>query len=530
MNLPLPFILALVSGGILTSFFLTLCSRRCMGILQQEGYSGRATLGWFFRKGNLEGRRVSLLALSLLLLTALFNVCFCFAGHKTANLIALFPYACVYSLYLWSEHKYALKVPAKPTPRLIRLSVCVALLNFALACGFAVACEAAAQAVNSEWYSLFRFLPFAVLPFAVPFVAAFANLVMKAYEVPRSRSFAKRASRALAESGCVKVGITGSFGKTSVKQFAETLLSGKFRVIATPASYNTPLGISRTVNEKGTDCDIFLAEMGARKRGDISELCDQVKPTVGVVTGVCGQHLETFGSLEAVRREKRVLAERTEVCVLGKTAADFKEDALKEGGDFGAEEIALGEDGVSFTLSLKGTRIPVKLPLFGRQAAENVALAAGLCLALGMTAEEIAAEIPKIRPVPHRLEKTVGNGLNILDDAYNSNPEGAKNAVEALKAFGGKKCVVTPGLVELGAIEAQENEMLGGLLAGLDLVILVGETRVLPVRNGYLAAGGDESRLKIVPTLEKAQEIYAAELAAGDCILFLNDLPDKYGK
>jgi len=219
MNLPLPFILALVSGGILTSFFLTLCSRRCMWILQQEGYSGRATLGWFFRKGNLEGRRVSLLALSLLLLTALFNVCFCFAGHKTANLIALFPYAGVYALYLWSEHKYALKVPAKPTPRLIRLSVCVALLNFALACGFAVACEAAAQAVNSEWYSLFRFLPFAVLPYAVPFVAAFANLVMKAYEVPRSRLFAKRASRALAESGCVKVGITGSLGKTSTKHY-----------------------------------------------------------------------------------------------------------------------------------------------------------------------------------------------------------------------------------------------------------------------------------------------------------------------
>ncbi|MDE5896272.1 MAG: hypothetical protein K2H43_00495 [Clostridia bacterium] len=530
MNYPLSLVLAIVFGGILTAFFLALCSRRGMGILQQENYSGKALVKWAFRKGNLEGRRYSLLALSLALLTALFSLCFCFAGYKIANLVALVPYAGVYALYVISEEKHALKVPLKATPRIVRLSVCNAVLLAAFACGFGFACEAVAQAVNSEWYHIFRYVPFALLPFAIPFVLALSNLIMKAYEVPHANKFVKAAAKTLQASACVKVGITGSYGKTSVKHYAAQILSAKYRVLATPASFNTPLGIARAVNENGLDCDIFLAEMGARRTGDIAELCDLVQPAVGVVTGVCGQHLETFGSIENIRAEKGVLAARAKEAVLGSTAVGLREDAFAEGRDFGAENVALGADGVSFVLKLGGNRIPVSLPLYGRQAAENVALAAALCLKLGMTAEEIAAEIPKLRPVPHRLEKSEGNGLFILDDSYNSNPEGAKNAVEALKAFGGKKCVVTPGLVELGAIEAQTNEELGGLLVGLDLVILVGETRVLPVRNGYLAAGGKPENLRIVPALEAAQEIYARELAAGDCILFLNDLPDKYAR
>ncbi len=531
MNLTLSLTLAIVFGGILTAFFLSLCTRRQLGILQQEGYSSEALLKWCFKKGNLEGRRLSLLALSLLLLTALVNLCFCFAGYKIANLIALAPYAGIYALYVLSEERRALKVPVKFTARLTRLTVCNTLFVAALSCGFAFACEAVAQAVGSEWYFLFRYVPFAALPFAVPFVLAFSNLVMRLYEIPHAKKFVTRARRALENSACVKVGITGSFGKTSVKGFAETILSEKFRVLATPSSYNTPLGIARTVNEKGLDCEIFLAEMGARRTGDIAELCELVNPAFGVVTGVCGQHLETFGTLEAVRAEKGVLARRAAHVVLGASVADMaegKQNALVAGRDFGAEEIVLSERGVAFTLLLKGEKLPVELPLFGRQVAENVALAAALALQLGMSKEEIAAGISKIRPVPHRLEKREGNGLVILDDAYNSNPEGAKNAVEALRAFGGKKCVVTPGLVELGAIETETNEALGRTLAGLDLVILVGETRVLPVRNGYLAAGGEESRLFLVPVLEKAQEIFTEKLSAGDCILFLNDLPDKY--
>ena len=528
MNLPFSLVLGLVCGGILTGWFLALCSLRAQGILQQENYAGGAMVRWCFKKGNLEGRRFSLLALSLALLTALFNLCFSFCGYKTANLVALAPFAGLFVIYCVSERKRALKVPAKPTPRLVRLAVCNTILLMAFSCGFAFACEAVAQAVNAQWYYLLRYVPFAVLPFAIPFVLALSNLVMKAYEIPHANKFIRRAKKALDGSACVKVGITGSFGKTSVKNFAAAILSEKFRVIATPASYNTPIGIARAVNENGLDCDIFLAEMGARKTGDIAELCDMIQPEYGVVTGVCGQHLETFGSIDAIRSEKGVLARRAKKAVLGVSAAELREDALLEGRDFSAEDVVLSEEGVSFTLSIGGVKLSVSLPLYGRQVAENVALAAALAFSFGMSAEEIARGIGKITPVPHRLQKIEGNGLHILDDSYNSNAAGAANAVEALKAFGGKKGVVTPGLVELGALEESENEALGKLLAGLDCVILVGETRVLPVRKGYLAAGGEEEKLHVVPTLERAQSVFAKELSAGDCLLFLNDLPDKY--
>lgn len=527
MNIPASFIWALVWGGIFSAFCVLFCTHRQLAILQQEGYSERAFLKWCFRKGNLEGRRLSLLSLALALLTALFNICFCFLGHGIANLISLVPFAGLCVLYYFSEQKRALKVPLKSTPRLIRLSIVFALLFMAFSCGLGFACTAVDLAVGSEWYSLFRFVWFALLPLSAPFILAGAGVLARAYEAPHSRRIVKNASKKLADSPCIKVGITGSFGKTSVKNFACAMLSRKYRVIATPASYNTPLGIARTVNEQGVDCDIFLAEMGARRTGDIKELCRLVQPTVGLVTGVTCQHLETFGSMEAIRAEKRELALTAKCCVLGGTAVDFCETASKEGQDFSAEEIVLSEEGVAFTLRLGEKRLPVKLPLYGRQTAQNVALAGALCLELGMTAEEIAEAVKDIQPVPHRLEKREGNGLHILDDSYNSNAEGAKNAIEALRAFSGKKCVITPGLVELGDLEEEKNAELGGLLAGLDLVVLVGETRVLSVRRGYLQAGGEEERLFIVPTLQDAVAKLTA-LSAGDCVLFLNDLPDKY--
>lgn len=518
---------ALIAGGIFAAACAQACARRQLAILQQEGYSERAMLRWVFRKGNLEGRRLSLLSLSLALLLALFNVCFSFADHGIANLISLVPFAGLCALYFFSESKRALKVPFACTKRAVRLSLAFALLFMATSCGLCFACEAVAQAIDREWYYLLRYVWFALLPLLAPFVLAAASLLARAYETPHSRSIVKKAAKKLAASPCKKAGITGSFGKTSVKSFAATILSRKYRVIATPASYNTPLGIARTVNELGVDCDVFLAEMGARKTGDIKELCELVRPTYGVVTGVTCQHLETFGSFEAIKAEKRELALSATCCVLGATANDFLETASKEGEDFAAEDVWLSEGGVEFVLRLGEKKIPVALPLYGRQTAENVALAAALCLELGMTAEEIAEGIADIRPVPHRLEKREGNGLHILDDSYNSNVEGARNAVEALRAFSGKKCVITPGLVELGNLEEQENATLGALLAGLDLVILVGETRVLPVRKGYLDAGGEEEKLQLVPTLDEAVKRLSV-LSQGDCVLFLNDLPDKY--
>ena len=159
---------------------------------------------------------------------------------------------------------------------------------------------------------------------------------------------------------------------------------------------------------------------------------------------------------------------------------------------------------------------------------QNVAISALVAYNLGMTAEEIVAAIEKLDFIEHRLQLIKSGGVNILDDGYNSNIKGAAAALEVLRSFEGRNIAVTPGLVELGVLEEEENTRLGEQLVGLDFVILVGETLITPVKKGYLANGGDASVLKIVPTLNAAQEELKKILQPNDTVLFLNDLPDIY--
>ncbi|MDE6274867.1 MAG: hypothetical protein K2L87_07480, partial [Clostridiales bacterium] len=197
----------------------------------------------------------------------------------------------------------------------------------------------------------FRYVIGAGAPFFFPALFALANNIVKIYDVPRNRRFMNKAAKALVESKCIKIGITGSFGKTSVKNMANTILSEKFKVIAPEASFNTPIGIARTVSEKGLDCDVFLAEMGARRLGDIKDLCKMVNPEYGVITGICSQHLETFGTVENIVTEKGVLAAYCKQVALGKSASKIKSDnKLVEGEDFSIEDLELSKDGTSFTL------------------------------------------------------------------------------------------------------------------------------------------------------------------------------------
>ncbi|MBR7186435.1 MAG: UDP-N-acetylmuramoyl-tripeptide--D-alanyl-D-alanine ligase [Clostridia bacterium] len=515
--------------AIILGLLLFFTAQPLFGILQQECYGGRALMKWYYRRRNEVQRRYSLLTLAAVLVAAFLALCFSFGGTELSVFAAFIGYAGMCALYVYSS-RYALKVPMKRTPRVIRLSVCfyiiLAAILFGLSIGFYVLSEAIGHPLA---HVLLRTVPLALAPLLFPLLLALANAMMKCYEIPHTKKFINLAKKKLEEATCLKVGITGSFAKTSVKHFAAEILSKKFRVLATPASYNTPVGIAKFVNEAGCDCDIFLAEMGARKRGDIQELADMVCPSFAVITGICPQHLETFGSLEAIKTEKGVLANYAESVVLGASACELdKAGALLEGRDFSVQNVVCTRGGTSFELLIGGERVAIQTKLLGLHAAQDVALAGALAFMLGMPIEEIAVAASALTPVPHRLEHLNENGLDILDDSYNSNVAGAKNAVAALRLFGGKRYVVTPGLVELGEMEEQENARLGAQFVGLEGVILVGETRVLSVRQGYLEAGGEEARLKVVSSLQKAQEILAEELAAGDAVLFLNDLPDKY--
>ena len=506
-------ILSILAGSVAAGLVMSFCLTPVLGVLQQCGYSERGLFRWYFHKHNMLRRRHALLALSELLLVSLFALCFSFLGSALACLVSAAPFVGLGVLYILSS-RHALKVPLRRSARMMRLGGCCFVLVCALIFGVSCGMWFAAEAAESELFRLFRFVPIAFLPLLFPFLAALAGLLMKPFELCHNRRFIARAKKKLASSPCIKVGITGSFGKTS-------------RVLATPQSFNTPMGIARTV-KGGLDCDIFLAEMGARREGDIKELCELVRPEYGIVTGVSDQHLETFGSLEAIAAEKKVLAEYAPKIVLGASVRYDKAGALKEGRDFAAEDIVCTEEGTSFTLRLGKERANIQTKLLGRHSAEDVAFAAALCSLLGMSLPEIAAAAALLTPVPHRLEKRVSGGVNILDDSYNANTAGALAAVETLKLFKGRKFVVTPGLVELGELEEKRNGELGAALVGLDGILLVGETRVSAVSAGYLNAGGDGGKLRTLPTLREAQLVLKNELKAGDTVLFLNDLPDTY--
>lgn len=537
-------VLSRIAACIACTCFFYVATYKSLGALQQCGYKNGRFARWLKRKDNLYYNRLALWAGLSLLSSGLVSLCFFFAGTKLALILSAIPFFLFCILFCVADRKYALKVPVKNTGRVKRLSAAYILV---LACvSYLVVALLAfiGKLIDSELYSLFQYLPFCLMPLALPWLLCASNAIDSLYETPRNKRFVKRAGQVLDESNIIRIAVVGSYGKTSVKNILKSVFSAKYSVVETPESFNTPVGIAKTVTgAEFAGKEVFVAEMGARHAGDIAELCGLVKPDYAVFTGVCAQHIETFGSEENVLRAKcEILKSSAKKIVCGGGLKE-KIDALPETEFSAAEkakclyadcealisELRLEADKTSFVLTLPG-RKPVfaEIPLLGKHSAENVALAALLAAEAGLSDEEIERGIGNVRPVSHRLQLLENGGVYILDDSYNSNPRGAAEAVEALKRFEGRKIVVTPGLVEAGILEEKLNGELGASFVGLDEVILIGETLVGAVKAGYLAAGGDEEKLSSFPSLQDAQACFGELLQAGDCVLFLNDLPDAW--
>jgi len=504
-----------------------------VGALQQCGYSGRRFFKWYFKKENMNRERITLFSLLALFSAAFMGMCFSFSEEKLLPEILSVAMIFFFSIaFLACGEKYALKVKTVMTARLKRLYIlfvlllaifnylCITLLNVA-----------AYYIADSFVYCVIYSLLALYIPL-VPYTLTFASVVISPFERAHLKGLVKKAEQTLKRSDAIKIGITGSFGKTSVKNILKTILSEKFSVFSTPASYNTPAGIAKCVNEsfpEGTE--IFIAEMGARRQGDISELCDMVKPTYGILTGVCAQHIETFGSINSVREEKKKLLDSAELSIYPPCALDEKApSSLVRYGDKTLEikNVECSSLGTSFVLAVEGKDYAFKTKLLSSHSALNIALCVAAALLSGMSMEEISLGISKIDFVEHRLSVIKANGVTILDDGYNANIVGARDAVDTLKLFDGKKFIVTPGIVELGVLEKACNAEFGKYLVGLDRIILVGDTLVTAVKKGYIEGGGEEEKIAVVSSLDKAKELLNSELSSGDAVLFLNDLPDVY--
>ena len=522
-----------IVASVVVSLLLCLSTVKMLGIMQQGAYKNTAFWKWLKRKDNLLFNRLAVLSLCLALATTVTSLCFSFLGVEWALLCSALPFFVLLLVFGKADGRFALKVPATRTGRYLRLIGVYCLYTAILSYAFISGLYFLAVWNGSALYHLIAYVPFAVMPMLLPALLCLANLTTRPFENARNAKFVKRAGQVLDEAQMITVGVVGSYGKTTVKNLLKTILSEKYTVVVTPSSFNTPTGIARTVfSEDFANKKVFIAEMGARKAGDIKELCAIVKPNYGVFTGVCRQHIETFGSLDNVYKEKsEILACGAKKIVCGNSLKERVGEPT-DGVTFACEVENLRLDGTqtAFTLTLGEEKIEVLTALLGRSGAEDIALAATLAYEMGLTVEEIQRGIAKIQPIPHRLQLIQENGVYILDDGYNCNIIGAKSALEVLSMFHGRKCVVTPGIIECGILERELNGELGKTIAkgSYDKVILVGDTLVGAVKDGYVAEKGNTEKLSTVKTLGEAQTLLSEWIQEGDCVLFLNDLPDAY--
>ena len=305
------------------------------------------------------------------------------------------------------------------------------------------------------------------------------------------------------------------------------------------------MGVVRTINEKlNSTHQIFVCEMGAKNIGDIKEICDLVKPTYGVLTAIGPQHLETFKTIENVKKTKLELIDSLpEDGIAFVNSEDenirdinFKCNTIKFGTseecDYYAENVNIDEFGSSFDIIMKsGRKIHVKTKLLGTHNIINIVGAVAVANELGLSEDEIIRGIRFLKPVTHRLElKRNPNGSIIIDDAYNSNVKGAKTALEVLKTFENmKKILITPGIVDLGAKTEEYNKELGKQAAvSADFIILVGEKQAEPILKGIKETKYNNEKIFVAKNLTEAITKMNEIIDSNTVVLFENDLPDNY--
>ncbi len=505
--------------------------RHYIHMFQLNSYKPKVQLKWLRKNNHFWPAFLAAAALLYLAVRNPANL----GLHRSLAFYAVLLAAFVYSIIAHFPKK-SYKIPLKYTARVKRLLATTAiiylpplLLNF----------------------SAFGGIPTAVLGIvyiamiiAAPFIILLANLINRPLEQAINRHYINDAKRILKECpNLTVIGITGSFGKTSVKYFLDELLSVKFNVLKTPGNFNTPLGVVKTVRgELRATHDIFLCEMGAKNIGDIKEICDIVHPKHGIITSVGPMHLESFGSIENVRKTKFELADSLPEggylwlntddpnVRIGAEGRNYIGYGTEDGKGYRCEDLRITKNGSEFDIvSPSGERCGFRTKLIGKHNVINICGAAAAANTLGIPLEALKTAIMRLESVPHRMELKKSGDVTVIDDAYNSNPTGAEAALETLKMTEGYKILCTPGMIELGEKEYELNKEFGRQAAGAcDFAAIVGKTNREAIREGLLSGGMDEEKIFIADTLREAMNKIYSLPEKNKIILLENDLPDNY--
>ena len=333
-----------------------------------------------------------------------------------------------------------------------------------------------------------------------PFIVYFTALLIQPLEILISSMHLCRAKRKLVKIEPVIIGITGSYGKTGTKNILFSFLQDKYMVLPSPASYNTMNGLALTINRKLKKYhEVLIAEMGATEMKDIEKLVKFIRPKYGIITAIGPQHLETFKSIENILTEKTKLIQG--LPGTGIAIVNFDNDylrnysfnskcrivsfGLREGVDYQARDVKTDLSGISFKTKYKNKEIELRTRLLGFHNLYNILAAFALASELGIPESELIYQTSVLEPVENRLTLREEGDLVILDDSFNSNPEGFKNALDVLSKFNKFKILITPGIVEGGKEESKINLGLAEKISAVcDLVILIKTKASLSIKKG----------------------------------------------
>lgn len=544
----LPQIIVLICISVLNGIMLLYASMKFLLVHQLGGYRYDKYFRWLTNRETPYRARLMLLCLLGFLFFCVMGMAFSpvITNTNINCYIGFLSYAVFLGVYIDTEKNVNAKVPLKVTKRLVRLIityiVCLTAITFGLMCLFNVI---AGALDNSIIYTL-RFSLICFLPCLIPYILFVAYCINEPLEYLIRNYYYNKAVHKLKKSSIIKIGITGSYAKTSVKEILKTILSQKYRVLATPESYNTPMGIAKTIQHLDNSHDVFIAEMGARNVGDIRELAMMVNPQYGIITGINNQHLETFGTIEHTKNTKYELMENLAENGTGFFASD-NEYSLELFNKFDGNKFTAGIDGennlvtatnifvdkrgTNFDLVFEGKKtISCSTILLGHHSIKNICLASAVAYKMGMTCEEISEGINRIQSIGHRLELVTNNKkIVIIDDSYNSNVAGISAAMEVLDMFEGRKIVLTPGMVELGKTEDLANFEFGKTLAKhADKVIVIGKHNATMLINGLIDGGMQKENILFEKSVSRGNDTLNAIMQEGDVVLFENDLPDNY--
>ncbi|EIZ7793596.1 UDP-N-acetylmuramoyl-tripeptide--D-alanyl-D-alanine ligase [Campylobacter coli] len=379
-----------------------------------------------------------------------------------------------------------------------------------------------------KWFFVFIFIYntlFAILALRFSFLfnlfaLPFALISLKIFELFSNLYFKNKAKAKLQNNPQLKIIlITASFGKTSIKNFLYELLKDDFKTYKTPRSVNTLLGIIADINTNlSDDTQIYIAEAGARVKGDIDVITRFLEPQICIVGEIGNAHLEYFKNIENTRKTKleALNSKRLEKAFLH-TSTQKSEDELILLYDDKLQDIQSSLQGLEFKINLENKTYEFKSQILGDFNAQNLCACILCANYLGVKIEKIQKQVLKINSVEHRLQIISKEPKFIIDDSFNGNYKGMSASYKLCKNYKGRKVLVSPGIVE---VDKDENVKLAKIINEcFDLAIITAQVNADIFKK--------ELKIKTIILKEKADlvKVLAKETQQSDLILFSNDAP-----